>query len=90
MMAAAHLKPEPITRHQLPQAKVNASKGVKRAWQSKTAKERITWIKAISKGNRTPQARAKSSDSTIRFWNTMTPEERKAYYHATHPNGNGR
>jgi hypothetical protein len=38
---------------------------------------------------RTPEHCAKQSADKLKRWGAMTSEERKAYWHATHPNGNG-
>jgi hypothetical protein len=38
---------------------------------------------------RTPEHCAKQSADKLKRWGAMTSEERKAYWHITHPNGNG-
>jgi hypothetical protein len=41
------------------------------------------------KAHRTKEFRDRKASDTTQFFAAMTPEERKAYWHATHPNGNG-
>jgi hypothetical protein len=63
--------------------------------QKKRSESLTTWYAAPKnkkkhlRSHRTKEFRDRKASDTTQFFAAMTPEERKAYWHITHPNGNG-
>ncbi len=69
--------------------RANNSRASKLRYAAADKETRAAWAKSIREGHRTAKAKLNCAVGAKARYAKMTPDQRKAYWHSTHPNGNG-